>query len=80
MEKPSCTILMIFMNPVVFNIMDLARTTATPLTGKTRRNVQNTGLSAPKTGCFGVAGLLSEWRGWFQPLCRLKPLFLPELP
>jgi hypothetical protein len=24
--------------------------------------------------------LLSESRFWFQPVCRLKTLFLPELP
>lgn len=29
MEKPSCTILIIFMNPVVFNIRYLARTART---------------------------------------------------
>jgi Dinucleotide-utilizing enzymes involved in molybdopterin and thiamine biosynthesis family 1 len=65
---------------VVFNIRDLTRTTRTPFTAKTRRNVQKREFSCPKRGVFCVASLLSEWRGWFQPVNRMKPLFLPELP
>ncbi|MCV5332426.1 hypothetical protein OFD71_29535, partial [Escherichia coli] len=72
MEKPSCTILMIFMNPVVFNIMDLARTARTQLATKTRRNVQKYGFCCPQTGCSGVASLLSESQIRLQPVCRLK--------
>ena len=64
----------------LFNISALARTTATPLIVKTRRNAQKCGYCAPETGRFCVAGLLSEWQDWFQPVNRLKLLFLPELP
>ena len=65
---------------VVFNISDLARTTDQALTSETRRNAQKRGFFCPKTGCFDVARLLSELRIRFQPVCLLKPLFLPELP
>jgi len=44
---------------VVFNIRDLARTTGLVITVKTRQNVQKRGFCTPKSGCFGVAGLLS---------------------
>jgi hypothetical protein len=65
---------------VVFNISDLARTARTPLATKTRRNVQKYGFCCPQTGCSGVASLLSESQIRFQSVCRLKTLFLPELP
>ena len=64
----------------VFNIMDLARTARTQLATKTRRNVQKCGFCCPQTGCSGVASLLSESQIRLQPVCRLKALFLPELP
>ncbi|QBP89785.1 hypothetical protein FORC81_p301 (plasmid) [Escherichia coli] len=47
---------------VVFNIRDLTRTTDQVLTTKTRQNAQNSLFSAPKIGCFCVAGLLSKRR------------------
>ncbi|MDW6260955.1 hypothetical protein RNO21_23130 [Escherichia coli] len=46
----------------VFNIRDLTRTTDQVLTTKTRQNAQNSLFSAPKIGCFCVAGLLSKRR------------------
>ena len=65
---------------VVFNIRDLARTTDLVLTPETRRNVQKCVFFRSQTGCFGVAELLSESQIRFQSVCRLKTLFLPELP
>jgi len=41
-----------FLKPVLFNIMDLARTTDQALIARTRRNVQKCGFFRPKTGCF----------------------------
>ena len=65
---------------IQFTITSLARTTDLVLTPETRRNVQKCVFFRSQTGCFGVAGLLSESQIRFQSVCRLKTLFLPELP
>lgn len=43
-------------------------------------NYNSHGFCCPQTGCSGVASLLSESQIRLQPVCRLKALFLPELP